>query len=170
MPIFAGAPSQWEDVEQKIGAVLPQDYKDLVNLYGSGGFGDYVCLLSPFAPELGPYSGFNFYRCVNFLNEMGALRLETPDLYPPFAPYPSPGGLLPWGRECSDGGIQCWLTKGNAENWGCIILDGDWSEEYHEYPVTATGFLVGWLTGQIVISHYPKLPFQQPLFRPFELP
>jgi len=172
-PLFAGTPSQWEEVEQKIGTVLPQDYKALVNLYGVGCFGERVSLLNPFVPDLGPNSGSNFYRAMNFLNQMDKEmeddRRENPDYYPPFLAYPSPGGLLPWGHECSDGGIQCWLTKGTPDDWGCIILDNDWSADYHEYSTTATGFLVGWLTGQIVISYYPKLPFQQPLFHPFEM-
>lgn len=168
-PLFAGTPSRWDEVEHKIGTALPQDYKSLVNLYGLGSFGGYICLLNPFVPDLGPNSLSNFYRAMNFLNEMDYLRLETPDDRPPLPPYPSLGGLLPWGQECSDGGIQCWLTKGTPDEWGCIILDGDWSEEYHEYSSTATGFLVGWLTGQIVISYYPELPLEKPLFQPFEM-
>lgn len=172
-PLFSGTPSQWAEVEQKIGTGLPQDYKALVNLYGLGCFGERASLLNPFVPDLGPNSGSNFYRAMNFLNqmekEMEDDRRENPDDYPPFLAYPSPGGLLPWGQECSDGGIQCWLTKGNPDDWGCIILDNDWSEDYHEFSTTATGFLVGWLTGQIVISYYPELPLQQPLFQPFEI-
>ncbi len=166
-PIFTGTPLQWDEVERNIGTPLPQDYKQLISLYGLGSFGGYICLLNPFVPALGPNSTFNFYRALNFWNEMEDLRREDPEIYPPFPGYPSPGGLLPWGRECSDGGLQCWLTNGVPDDWGSIILDGDWTEEYHEYSVTMTGFLVGWLTGQIVISYYPELPLPEPLFQPF---
>ena len=166
-PLFAGTPAQWDEVERNIGTALPQDYKQLVSLYGLGSFGGYVCPLNPFVPALGSNSSrFNFYRAINFWNEMEDLRREDPEIYPPFPGYPSPGGLLPWGIECSDGGLQCWLTRGNPDDWGCIIVDSDWTEEYHEYSTTATGFLVGWLTGQIVISYYPPFPLQQPLFQP----
>ncbi len=166
-PLFAGTVPQWNEVEQKIGTALPQDYKILINLYGLGSFGGHVTLLNPFVPELGPNSAFSFYRAVNFWNEMEELRRENPEIYPPFSSYPSANGLLPWGKESSDGGLQCWLTEGNPNDWKCIILDSDWTEEYHEYHTTATGFLVGWLTGRFVISYYPALPLQQPLFEAF---
>ena len=166
-PIFAGTPSQWDEVEHKVGIALPKDYKQLVNLCGIGSFGGHICLLNPFVPDRGPNSKPNFYRAVNSLNEMDYLRRENPDFYPPFPPYPAVDGLLPWGQEYHDGGLQCWLTKGAPDDWMCIILDSDWTEEYHEYHTTATGFLVGWLTQKIVISHYPELPSEEPLFQPF---
>ena len=165
-PLFAGTPSQWDEVERTIGTALPQDYKQLVNLYGLGSFGDYVCLLNPFVPTLGPNSAFSFYRAMNLWNSIEDLRRKDPEIYPPFSGYPSPGGLLPWGLECSDAGLQCWVTKGSPDDWGCVIVDSDYTEEYHEYPTTVTGFLVGWLTGLIVISYYPPFPLQHPLFQP----
>ena len=167
--VYAGTASEWTSVESRLGTTLPEDYKQLINLYGAGSFGGYVCPLTPFAPDMGTGSRFSLYRAVTALKIIEPFQQEAPEDFQPFPVYPAVGGLLPWGWECSDAGLQCWRTEGNANSWSNVILDSDWSAEYHEYPVSVTNFLVKWLTGQIVISHYPPFPLPMPLFQPLKL-
>jgi len=168
-PAFAGTPDQWNEVEQWIGTVLPQDYKELINLYGCGSFGGRVCLLSPFIKISSRWSHFSLFRGIQALSAIEPFQRESPDTCQPFPVYPALGGLLPWGVFCSDAAMQCWRTQGKPDAWPTIVLDSDWSEEYFEYATSATGFLVGWLTGKIVISFFPEFPLPQPLFQPLSL-
>jgi len=168
-PVFAGTPSQWREVEQRIGTALPQDYKQLINLYGSGSFGGRVCLLSPFIGEASSRTQFSLFRGMKNLSIIEPFQREGPDACQPFPIYPALGGLLPWGMFCSDSPMQCWRTQGKPDSWPTVVLDNDWSEEYLEYATSATGFLVGWLTGKIVISYFPEFPLPQPLFEPLSL-
>ncbi len=38
--INAGSPSEWDKVERALGTLLPDDYKLIINIYGSGHFND----------------------------------------------------------------------------------------------------------------------------------
>lgn len=168
-PVFAGTWDQWNEVEQWIGTALPQDYKQLINLYGSGSFGGRVCLLNPFIKTSSPWSHFSLFRGLKSLSIIEPFQRESPDTCQPFPVYPALGGLLPWGVFCSDSAMQCWRTQGKPDAWPTIVLDSDWSEEYLEYTTSATRFLVGWLTGKIVISYFSEFPLSQPLFEPLSL-
>lgn len=38
--VDAGSPGGWDEVEQTLGTALPDDYKLITNIYGSGNFND----------------------------------------------------------------------------------------------------------------------------------
>ncbi|MFC9931738.1 hypothetical protein [Streptomyces sp. NPDC127190] len=76
----------WAAVEADLGTALPADYKEIVGLFGPGGFDDYVDLLIPgvlgmdlvvWARTAAQYSG----------------------LFEPYDCYPAPQGLLRWGSS-----------------------------------------------------------------------
>ena len=167
-PVFAGDANAWQDVENELGITLPNDYKQLINLYGVGCFGGFVWPLNPFVPRFHEASPFRLEAGTNMMKLFETVRLEDPDAFPPFPAHPSPNGLLPWGVD-DTGGLQGWLTNGNPNNWDTIILDNDWSEEFYQYKTSATGFLVGWLTGSIKISFYPEYLLPEPIFQPYQI-
>ncbi|MEV5607268.1 hypothetical protein [Streptomyces sp. NPDC052225] len=51
LPPPQATPRGWAAVEEQLGAELPQDYKELVDTYGSGLFDDSVGLLEPGCPR-----------------------------------------------------------------------------------------------------------------------
>ena len=169
VPIDAGDPSLWKDIEAKLGTKLPQDYKQLVNLYGVGYFCGYVCPLNPFIDPPGYLHLIESGRDVMEMYEQG--RSQNPKYHAPFPAYPAPNGILPWGRD-DNAGLQCWLTQGHPDDWTVVILDSHYSENYCEYPTSATGFLSGWISGRINVSFYPEDvgPAEQPLFESFQPP
>lgn len=165
-PVFAGNVAGWQDVEDELGTALPEDYKNLINLYGVGCFGGFVWPLSPFVPKLHAASRFRLEAGINMMKLFESVKLEDPESLPDFSAYPTAGGLLPWGVE-DTGGLQGWLTSGSPDKWNTVVLDNDWSEEIYQYETSTTEFLVGWLTGSIKISFYPEYPMTEPLFRPY---
>ena len=46
--IDAGSPDRWEEAERTLGTALPDDYKLITNIYGSGHFNDLFYLFNPF--------------------------------------------------------------------------------------------------------------------------
>src|SRR6267142_275365 len=53
-PSGGGSPQQWQQVETFLGLTLPEDYKGLVDAFGSGQFDDFITLFTPFARD--PYA------------------------------------------------------------------------------------------------------------------
>lgn len=88
-PVYAGSSSQWGDVEKQIGTALPQDYKQLINLYGFGSFGGYVCPLSPFIETSGPNSHLSLFRGMKALSILDPFQIESPGSFQPFPIYPA---------------------------------------------------------------------------------
>jgi hypothetical protein len=46
--IDAGSPGEWDDVEQTLNTALPDDFKLITNIYGSGNFNDLFYVFNPF--------------------------------------------------------------------------------------------------------------------------
>ena len=165
-PVFIGSATAWKEVEDELGLTLPDDYKQLVTIYGLGCFGGFVWPLNPFVPRFHAASLFRLEAGINLMKLLDTARLDDPGSFPSLPAYPSLNGLLPWGAE-DTGGLQGWLTNGNPNKWDTIILDNDFSEDFYQFKTSATGFLVGWLTGSIKISFYPEYPSPDPLFCPY---
>jgi hypothetical protein len=149
-PLEPGAPERWPEVEDAIGTVLPDDYKALIERYGSGKFDDFLYLLNPFARD----------EAGNLLHEkdtMLAAYAETRAKFPrrlPLPPYPEPGGLLPLGR--SDNGNELyWLTEGAPADWGVVAFAArSTRHEVHHHPVTE--FLAGLLSAELDTHVFPE--------------
>jgi len=168
-PVFTGTRGTWQSVEEEIGIPLPTDYKQLVNIYGLGYFGGYICPLNPFLPPLPPLSLYRLQSVIADLDQskeyLGSNKAEN---VPPLPVYPEDHGVLPWGVD-DNRGLQCWRTYRSNQFWPLLILDYDWSEEYLTFSMSATDFLTNWLTDKISVSHYPPHPLQEPLFAPYDL-
>ena len=168
-PVEAGSPQGWAVIEEALRTVLPDDYKALVNRYGLGRFGGYAVPLNPFLRPPGYLHLVESGRAV--LEDYEAGRAEFPEFHPPFPAFPAPGGLLPWGRD-ENAGLLCWRTLGPPEAWTVVLLDSHYSENCVAHPVSATGFLAGWLSGRLEVRFWPEDvgPQECPLFEPFTPP
>lgn len=167
-PVFAGSPEDWPAIEEEAGISLPTDYKQLINLYGFGYFGGYICPLNPFLPLTPP---LNLYHLQSVMADLNASKQyvgsNQAEGIPPLPIFPEANGLLAWGVD-DNRGLQGWLTSGDNTVWPLLILDYDWSEEYLTFSMSVTEFLMNWMTNKITISHYPPPPLSGPLFSPYD--
>jgi hypothetical protein len=162
-PLFGGDPGMWDAVERALGARLPHYYKCVVNAYGMGFFGQYICPLNPLSPV-------PFVELVHVSRMLPRMYGKNQRLFPeysaPFPFFPSPGGLLPWGRD-DNGGYQYWLIHGDPDEWTVVVCDEEFSQTYDTYPLSMTGFLCQWLTGRVKVAFFPTEEFDPtapPLF------
>jgi SMI1-KNR4 cell-wall len=144
-PVNAGSPDRWADIEEALGTSLPDDYKWLINTYGSGEFCDLLWILNPFSTVV----GMNLLRQVDTLLEQ--YRKGRDEYYPeqcPFPIFPEPGGLLPAGGD-SNGGNLFWVTSSEPKEWSLVLYDWRGGYDSEQHPMPLVDFLVGWLSGEI---------------------
>ncbi len=151
---FAGP---WEPIEAELGVTLPQDYKDFARLYGEGSFFETVGIHMPAAQS----------RHIRLVHEARVIcdDLRTLDDLP-YALWPEPGGLLPFGKT-NYGDYLCWLTRGLPANWGVVVW-GRGFLTFEAFDCDLTDFLAGLATGEILPEEFPDglLPCDQP-FAPY---
>ncbi len=155
-------------VEVAMGLRFPQEYKQLITVYGHGCFADFVWLFNPFFIETAIGAQDYDSNIKGRLEALETLRGKWPDDTAPFPSWPSPGGVYPWGTT-DNGGTLCWLTVGSPERWTVVLLDDDMSECYDQYPMTITEFLAAWLSEEIEPTTFPDdiFPAEQPLFHAY---
>lgn len=152
-PKYNGSPDDWGRVERNLGVKLPDDYKTLINLYGTGGFLEFVYPLSPFAPAS---LSFNLPGAVKqTLSSYESGQKEFPEFSPPFPAYPHESGLFPWANTMN-GDTLFWLTKGKPDSWPVVICDSKFSEKYDHFDLNATDFLARLMRGKIKSKVFPK--------------
>ncbi len=141
--------SNWSEVENKLGIVLPSDYKDFITLYGSGIIGNFIMIYSPFTEN----ENMNFFIQQN-LNKDAYLTLKVsfPEDYP-YEVFPTNRGILPWGRT-ENGDTLNWIVDTNQGDWAILIDDG--SGDYFEYKGSMTGFIYDVLSESIVCPIFPN--------------
>ena len=99
--IDAGSPDGWDQVERTLGTALPEDYKLIINIYGSGNFNDLFYLFNPFDSngESGNLINQAFRRDCFGLSELDHYHKSNPStLDCARSPFPERGGLLPLGH------------------------------------------------------------------------
>jgi hypothetical protein len=140
VPVETGLPEDWPLVAEEIDLILPPDYCELVNVYGSGCFQRCLWPLNPFSED----ETLNLVRQAPLLlwAASGRKRQEPPAV--PFPVHPEPGGLFPWARTDA-GDALYWLTKGPAESWPVVVIYGSGAAERIDRPTTT--FLFQWMTG-----------------------
>jgi hypothetical protein len=143
--IYTGDASQWAEIEHGLGIRLPQDYRQLCQVYGSGCFDDpgrlMVFVRNPFDPDY-----FHELECT-----CDQLRRERHDLRKepnrPYGVFPHQPGWLPWGSDI-DGSLLCWLTEGESEAWPVLLLSSDHTG-FQQVYLPMTTFLARAFTRQI---------------------
>jgi hypothetical protein len=152
-PRDAGTPSAWSEVEAKLGLTLPDDYKQIVALYGTGQWQGFWFMLTPFTENrflnLWLQSQTGDAGQTSKLDAERYIRDSLPDFGYPHPIYPEPGGILPW-ASTDNGGNFFWLTKGPSDGWNTIYY-ADRSFEFQEYDLSCSRLLFGAVSGEIPI-------------------
>lgn len=118
-----GLDRSWDDVEHELGVSLPADYMEFIDTYGSGVVADSLSI-------------WNFRDRVLFNRPLGETLLGKGGVIPlyrhvasmgndvPFALYPEPGGLLPFGA-CNEVHNLNWETTGEPDSWSIVYWYSD---------------------------------------------
>lgn len=130
----------WGPIEAYIGTELPQDYKDLTRLYGSGLFLDLIKIHDPAGPDPGSSLVIQMHEVLRMFREF----------HPHIPMYPKPGGLLVCGSS-NTGEYIFWLTRGLVSEWPIVVWDHDCAEdeELELLECDLTDFLAGLVTGDV---------------------
>lgn len=137
----------WKVVEADLGTALPADYKALADHYPGVLVDSFLAVFHP-VPREGNFSLREFAD-----QTLGYLRLRREDLphHVPYALFPEPGGLLPWGVT-DNNNFLFWLTAGQPDEWQVVVTD---NEEWWTHRGSMRSFLAGVLRKEI---RCPVLP------------
>jgi hypothetical protein len=151
-PTYNGRAPDWNVIERILEMALPADFKQLINIYGTGCFGKFLYPLTPFAPFGTSLNLLSGTRQLLSLYKSG--QKEFPQYSPPFPVYPSESGLFPWGITVN-GDTLFWLREGNPNEWPTVVCDSKFSENYDQFDLTATEFLYRLFSGEITVNVFP---------------
>jgi len=142
-PVANGNVSQWQQVENDLSLVLPEDYKLIVNFYGVGSFRNTVFLISPFGRD-NDYRADNFSR--NWIESYASMYAHFRDNYSilngndeKHRVYPEVGGIIPLGGL--DNGSVMYYSIDTHGHSRLIFYSGDFFETF-VYSGDLVSFLI----------------------------
>ena len=157
----ASSPDEWKFVESTIGTVLPTDYKQFIDAYGSGSIDRFVSIFNPFSKN----EHVNLVDAIRTkLDALRELQNEFESERKYFL-FPDAGGLLPFGGT-DNGDVFFWKTSGEPDQWPVVVNESR-APEFEEFPTDMTSFLAGILTRTISSTIFPRaFPSQTARFVP----
>ena len=140
----------WSAVEQEVGTRLPDDYKEFIELYGSGRIGAFIWVLNPFASN----QFISLGRQI--VDRLGALEALARDFGEqcPYPLFPQSGGLLPF-AVTDNGDVIYWITNGDPNAWRVVVNEAR-GPRYEEFASNATDFLAAILTHRVNCTVFPE--------------
>ncbi|MEO6088625.1 MAG: SMI1/KNR4 family protein [Umezawaea sp.] len=130
-------PVDWSAAERRLGVGLPADYRELVDTFGAGMFGE-IRVAVPGARE----PTFDLAGLALGVHEV-AVRTRLS----PRAPYfPEPGGLLPWAFT-STGRIFSWAQVHDDPDRWPVVMTSSGSGGLNRFLMPASAVLLGHLAG-----------------------
>jgi hypothetical protein len=141
---FEAYAGPWEPIEAELGTPLPQEYKDIVRVYGSGQFLEFFGLYMPKSRD-------RWVRLATAVPSACSAFEDDKDL--PFALWPAPGGLVPIGQ--TDNGDYLFLRPSDSlTSWEVVVWDrGDL--DFRAINCGLTDFIVGLATGKLKAEPMP---------------
>jgi hypothetical protein len=134
----------WTTVEERLGTALPQDYKQIAEIFGSGAFDGYLRL---YVPDALPLS-FDLVRSAERLAEFA---VDHSTFWEPYSIYPAPGGLLEWAGTEQEHQVY-WLTEGPDPNRWPILTTDEVRDKWERFDGSTAEFVFRMLTD-------PLMPF-----------
>lgn len=149
-PLEPVASERWSSAEATLGLTLPDDFKQLVDTYGTGMFNDFLTVFVPFAGN----KNLNLLDVQTpILDAYRTLAKEHPDTAP-FPVFPEPGGLFPYART-DNGDVFYWKTVGEPNSWPTVLFESRHAF-YEEFGQPTTELLAGLLDGTITSESFPS--------------
>lgn len=160
MPLERPDPANWQEVEKALGTQLPEDYKQFLEVFGTGRIDRFLWVYSPVSKN--PF--------LNLFNERDecaatafALKRDFGLELLPFPAYPELGGLLPWAGT-DNGDRLYWLTGGKPDAWPIVVAPAR-EPEYQRFSMSMTSFLARTLRKRLVCQIFPEnFPTEAPRF------
>src|SRR5438045_513390 len=91
-PFESGRDEDWSSVGDELGTKLPDDFKEFIDLFGTGELGTFFYVFNPFSSN-------EFVNLFNQIQELLDANREVRKNFPeavPFPLYPEENGILPW--------------------------------------------------------------------------
>lgn len=156
-PVFGGS-INWVVIESKYNIFVPNDFKDLISVYGSGAIDGFVWLLNPASTNC----HLNFDKSSYFLSSYRVMKEEFPDDYPR-PPYPERDSFFPW-AVTDNGETFVWIVSGTPIEWKVGIHSVDQSIE-EIYSMGTVEFLISLLRKEVKSRILPsQFPSENPQF------
>jgi hypothetical protein len=147
-PVETVTPKSWKETEAFLGVPLPADYKDLIDHYGTGSFGDLITVYNPFTQ----IEYLNLFYALDTLQQADRQTQKLGDpswtAVKPYAYFPATEGLLPWGCTRNLSQLFFWQVKGAPADWETIFYNLR-SGEYEVWKYPLSIFLYRLFTRQI---------------------
>ncbi len=167
-PVDSGSKEDWQRTEKKLKVSFPESYFELAQCYGSGSFevnegGFSLYLTTPFSDRYGEYWETIRHR-------LDGDKIGEGDEYVPYKVFPKAPGLLIWADDLHSSEYY-WLASKKTKNWPIIARSHD--NEYVQYNLSLTDFLVQFFSGRLQSPFWPKRFFgDDPTFefKPYKLP
>jgi hypothetical protein len=151
--------NDWRSVEKKLGTELPADYKELINVYGTGVVDHFLWVLNPFSKN----KNLNLLDAGNAqLIALRQLRAEFGEDIP-YPVFPESNGLLPWAKT-DNGDVVYWSCKGPTSNWP-IVVNESRGPRWREFQLSTSEFLLEVVTRRLRVDVFPEdFPSEPPEF------
>jgi SMI1-KNR4 cell-wall len=160
-PIETGNPDNWPSIEEALGMSLPGDYKEYINIFGTGVIGYLIRVLNPFSSR--PLFDLSF-QVKEITSTRKWYKTKFGDEWCPYPLYPEPEGLLPWANTI-DGDSLFWYTHGKPEAWPIVVAEVK-SKDFEVFDLPTTSFLRQVVTGGLTSNILAEINSD----RLFELP
>lgn len=149
-PVGVGDPTGWNRIEEELGLVLPDDYKEFIGTYGDGYLAGFIHIFNPFSdsPHLSLQTSVE-----KICKVYRDLKASEGDKQVPFCVYPEKSGLLPWGRN-DVGNYMFWLTDGESKKWPVVLAEGR-SNRYERFNLGMATFLAKALSRELDSKIWP---------------
>jgi hypothetical protein len=151
--------NDWQSIEGKLGTELPVDYKEFINIYGTGVVDHFLWVLNPFSKN----------KHLNLLDagtsQLRALRQLRDDFGEdiPYPFFPDVDGLLPWART-DNGDVIYWSCNGSPSNWR-IVVNESRGPRWREFELSTSAFLLEVVTRRLRVDVFPDdFPSNSPEF------
>jgi hypothetical protein len=159
-PVYARGVDDWGRIEEELGMIFPEDYREFVALYGAGSIDDFLWVFVPFCPN--KYLDLSY----NDTKLLGALR-SLQDEFPETSPYPlnpPEDGVFPW--AITDNGDELYWRVRHGRVEKKVLVLGSRSNDWQEFDLTTVDFLTNVLNCTISVRRFPEdFPDVQHSFR-----
>lgn len=139
---------EWSKFEEKLGIVLPNDYKYFITTYGTVSINNFIWFLTPFSKD----ENINYLKKMNIMLQSYSISKKIFPEYFIHNIYPEKDGILPWGY--TENGDELYWKTSEKDNWEIVIYESR-SSNFCIYKMEFTEFIYKLITKEIVCEAFP---------------